>query len=107
MIRGFLQPVRERVVKPILEQNADTGVFSLGDFWQDSCTITKHVPGGDRPFLLSYTLPRSRERFYVVKVSEWEVIFPLTILHFRLTILRIGAGRGNPGLGRGRIGPGH
>jgi hypothetical protein len=32
MIRGFLCHVREHVVKPILEQNADTGVFSLGDF---------------------------------------------------------------------------
>ena len=29
--------------------------------------------------------------------------FPITILHFRITILRIGAGRGNPGLGRGRM----
>jgi hypothetical protein len=36
MLRAFFCHVREYVVKPYLQQNADTGVFSLGDFWRDS-----------------------------------------------------------------------
>jgi hypothetical protein len=34
-IRGFLCHVREHVAKPILEKNADMGVFLLGDFLRD------------------------------------------------------------------------
>ena len=34
MIQGSLWHVLEHVAKPILEQNADTGVFLLGDFWR-------------------------------------------------------------------------
>jgi|WetSurMetagenome_2_1015567.scaffolds.fasta_scaffold15936_2 hypothetical protein len=62
---------------------------------------------GDPPLLLSYTLPRSRESFYIVKVRIGGVNFQVTILHFSHTILRIGAGWGERGLGRGRIGVGH
>jgi hypothetical protein len=92
------------VAKPELPQNADTGVFSLGNFRRDPAQRGKHDLRGDRPFLLSYTLPCSRERFYVVKVRAGRVIFLVTILHFYVTILRIGAGRGNPRLGRVRMG---
>ena len=33
-IRGFFSHIQEHVIKPILEQNVDMGVFSLGDFWR-------------------------------------------------------------------------
>jgi hypothetical protein len=95
--------VQSHIAKHVLQQNADTSVFLPSDFWR------VRALGGwadlirDRPLLLSYTLPRSRGRFNIVKARVGWVIFLLTILHFRVTILRSGAGKGNPGLGRGRI----
>lgn len=49
MIRDFLCPVREHVAKPDLHQNADTSVFSLGDFWRILALSGLGDLIGDRP----------------------------------------------------------
>lgn len=55
-IRGSLRHVREYVAKPILEQNVNTGVFLLGDFWRVHALSGWGDLRGDRPLVLSYTL---------------------------------------------------
>jgi hypothetical protein len=49
MIRVFLCHVREDMVKTKIEQNANTGVFSQGDFLRDPAQRGKHDLRGDRP----------------------------------------------------------
>jgi hypothetical protein len=50
MIQGSYRHVLEHVVKPMIEQNADTGVFSLGNFLQDHGQRGNYDLRGDRPF---------------------------------------------------------
>jgi hypothetical protein len=107
MIPGFHRYVLEYVAKPHLQQNANTGVFLLGDFWRVHALSGWGDLREDRLLVLSYTLLIFLERFYVVKVRAGRVIFRLTILHFRVTILRIGAGRWKRGLGQSRISVSH
>jgi hypothetical protein len=48
-IRSSLCKVQEHMAKPNPLQNADTGVFSLGDIWRVFGTKEIHVLREDRP----------------------------------------------------------
>jgi hypothetical protein len=57
-----------------------------------------------RPLVLSYIVLRIRMPVYGVKTRLGRTVFPITILHFRVTILRSSPGRGDPGPQRARMG---
>ena len=85
------------MVKPIVEQNANTGVFSLGDFQRDPAQRGKHDMRGDGSFKCAQIDMVSRKRFTVVKLGEIRIIFPETDTVFRETDIVEVPGRGNGG----------
>jgi hypothetical protein len=78
MARGSRCRVREHVGKSIFEENADTGVFLLGDFLPDPAQRGRHDLRGDRASKRAQIDIVSRERGSVVKMRDFQVIFPET-----------------------------
>ena len=90
------------MAKPIFEQNANMGVFLLGDFLRVPALSGWDDLRGDRASKCAQIDMLSRERVSVVKTIEFRVIFPETDTVFCETDMVGVPGRGNGGL----FGPG-
>ena len=64
------------MAKPNLGQNADTGVFLLGDFWRDPAQSGQADRKGDRASQCAQINMVALERFSVVKLIYIRIIFP-------------------------------
>jgi hypothetical protein len=77
-IGDFLCHVREYAVAAARSQNADTGVFSLGDFWRDPAPSLLVDLRRDRVSQCAQMDMVFLVRFSVVNMIEFRFIFPET-----------------------------
>jgi len=74
--------IREHMAKPIFEQNANMGVFLLGDFLRVPALSGWDDLRGDRASKCAQIDMVSSVGFSVVKMIEFQVIFPETDMVF-------------------------